>query len=444
MGWGLLLGLFFTQSSLAAVSRPETPLPGSTLTLAWNTTWGGSATDWGNDVIRDTSGNLYIGGGTYSWGSGGADAIITKFQSNGEFIGNSTYGGPAEDVIYDMAITPTGNIVGGGRTRGWGLPDIECLVLTWNTNPTQLSNCTVGNAVTIQNSRILATENGILVGATLSYASNRTFVALISNNCAQSWNSTFQFPTSVSVGGLARDQLGNIYLAGRNFTNPVGVYSDIFIAKLDSNGNSLWNKTWDSGLGDSCNFAIVTPSNHLLLAGFYNNSQNYDLILLEFDLNGNYLRNMTWGGPGGDYPYAVAVAKSGNIYAIGYTTSCGAGNEDGLIVKFDETGTLLWNTTFGGTLIDNFYGCVLDDAGGLYIAGVTYSWGGVNQFDGSVLLLKLQDVVEGGDYWWILWLIIVITGCIVGIFLYFKLAKGRNIFKDIIAKFKKEKKPVST
>ncbi len=438
MSWALLVGLVCTYSSYAAVSRPEMLLPGTSVTLEWNVTWGGPSLESGNDVVRDTSGNLYVGGQT---AYGDSDAFLAKFQSNGDLLGNTTFGGPGEDLIFDLDIAPNGQIIGGGRTRGWGLPDLDGLALRWNADLTQSSNCSIG-ALGSAIYKTVATDTGMLVGGRLPYNTNQTFVALISNNCAQSWNFTFQFSTPVSVGGLARDKSGSVYMISNNYSNPIGVYSDIFIAKLDSTGHSLWNKTWDSGLGDSSVVATVTPSNHLLLGGYYNNSQNYDIILLEFDVDGNYLRNITWGGSGNDIPYSVAVARSGSIYAIGSTTSFGAGNEDGLVVKFDSSGSLKWNTTFGGLLLDEFYGLTLDDDGGIYVVGITRNWG-VDQYDSNVLLIKLQDAEESG--WWIpLVVVIAIAVGIVGVFLYFKLVKGRNIFKEIASKFKKQKKPVST
>ncbi len=438
VSWALLVGLICTYPSYAAVSRPEKLIPGTSVTLEWNVTWGGPSLESGNDVVRDTSGNLFVGGQT-AYGS--SDAFLAKFQSNGELIGNTTFGGPGEDLIFDLDLAPNGQIVGGGRTRGWGLPDIDGLALRWNADLTLSSNCSIGalgSAIT----KILATDTGMLVGGTLPYNSNQTFVALISNNCAQSWNFTFQFSTRARMGGLARDNSGSVYLLTNIFSDPTGVDSDIFISKLDSAGHSIWNRTWDSGLRDSCYFATTTSSNRLLLGGSYKSSPDLDLILIEYDFDGNYLRNMTWGGPGDDLAYSVAVARSGSIYAIGSTTSYGAGNEDGFVVKYDTSGSLKWNTTFGGVLLDEFYGLTLDDAGGIYVVGITRNWG-VNQFDANVLLIKLQDAEESG--WWIpLVVVIIIAVGIVGVFLYFKLVKGRNIFKEIASKLNKEKKPVST
>ncbi len=187
--WGLLLGLSCTQSSFAAVSRPGTNLPGTSVTLEWNVTWGGPSLESGNDVVRDTSGNLFVGGQTVY---GSSDAFLAKFQSNGELISNTTFGGPGEDLIFDLDIAPNGQIIGGGRTRGWGLPDIDGLALTWNADLTQTTNCSIG-ALGSAIYRIVATDTGMLVGGRLPYNSNQTFVALTSNNCAQSWNFTFQF-----------------------------------------------------------------------------------------------------------------------------------------------------------------------------------------------------------------------------------------------------------
>jgi hypothetical protein len=48
-------------------------------TKAWNTTWGGSSEDWGNDIALDTAGIIYCIGYTTSFGAGAADFALIKF-----------------------------------------------------------------------------------------------------------------------------------------------------------------------------------------------------------------------------------------------------------------------------------------------------------------------------------------------------------------------------
>ncbi len=80
----------------------------------------------------------------------------------------------------------------------------------------------------------------------------------------------------------------------------------------------------------------------------------------------------TWGGGGFDAAYGTAVDSSGNIYVTGITTSFGSSQT--LLLKFNSTGSLLWQRAWPGT---NQLGAsstapsamALDPEGDVYITG---------------------------------------------------------------------------
>ena len=74
----------------------------------------------------------------------------------------------------------------------------------------------------------------------------------------------------------------------------------------------------------------------------------------------------------------VVTDAAGNIYAFGATINQGF---DGVLVKFDPAGQVLWQQYLGGTDAENFnpdanedYGkLTIDDAGNIYVTGITSS-----------------------------------------------------------------------
>ena len=60
--------------------------------LLWNTTWGGTLTEYGRGVAIDTAGNVYYVGSTNSYGAGVYDLALVKFYPNGTKAWNSTWG----------------------------------------------------------------------------------------------------------------------------------------------------------------------------------------------------------------------------------------------------------------------------------------------------------------------------------------------------------------
>ncbi|MBI4721892.1 MAG: hypothetical protein HY769_02660 [Candidatus Stahlbacteria bacterium] len=54
-----------------------------------------------------------------------------------------------------------------------------------------------------------------------------------------------------------------------------------------------------------------------------------------------------YGGTGDDQVYSIQQISDGGYIVAGSTTSFGAGKEDFLIIKLDNTGNIFWTKTFG-------------------------------------------------------------------------------------------------
>jgi len=99
----------------------------------WATYYGGSSWDYAYSVATDPQGNVYVvgvtystnfpvynpGGGAYFQGSngGGYDAFILKFNSSGERLWATYYGGNDWDEAYSVVTDPQGNVYVVGDTR---------------------------------------------------------------------------------------------------------------------------------------------------------------------------------------------------------------------------------------------------------------------------------------------------------------------------------------
>jgi hypothetical protein len=97
---------------------------------------------------------------------------------------------------------------------------------------------------------------------------------------------------------------------------------------------------------------------------------------------------MAWGGALYDDFNDIAVDEAGNIFLAGSTKSYGVGNSDILLLKYNSLGTLLWQKTYGGASDDWAMGIKLDDSGNIYLAGSTTSFG---TGDADIVVLKLDS-----------------------------------------------------
>ena len=94
----------------------------------WNLTWGWSGYDWGDDVVIDSNNNIYLIGTTDSFGAGGDDIYIAKFDTSGNQKWNTTWGRGDNDWSQGAAVDSNGNIYIAGRCNRTGL-DLGDLIL---------------------------------------------------------------------------------------------------------------------------------------------------------------------------------------------------------------------------------------------------------------------------------------------------------------------------
>ena len=72
------------------------------------------------------------------------------------------------------------------------------------------------------------------------------------------------------------------------------------------------------------------------------------LLLLQIPLLALVLlQERTWGGSQFDAGAGVATAPDNSVYVTGTTLSFGAGDRDAFLLKYDATGALVWQRTFG-------------------------------------------------------------------------------------------------
>jgi hypothetical protein len=197
---------------------------------------------------------------------------------------------------------------------------------------------------------------------------------------------------------IAVDNAGNSYVCGHfqntadfgvtNLTS-AGDY-DIFVAKLDTNGNWLWAKR-AGGTGHESSYSICTDaSGNCYLSGAFQGTADFgpfsltsaggaDAIIAKLDTDGNWLWAVRAGGTGAtDVAWNIAADTTQNCYVTGVfmglatfgtTTLTSAGVYDVFVAKLNESGQWQWATRAGGPASEQGYGIALDNGGNVYIAG---------------------------------------------------------------------------
>ncbi len=147
---------------------------------------------------------------------------------------------------------------------------------------------------------------------------------------------------------------GKIYVCGTTESYGHGE-DDIYLVCIDQQGNFLWQQTYGGGASDMGKDIIETQDGNLLLLGNTGSfgAGNRDVYLIKVDYDGNQLWTKTYGTE--DYQDATTLTETSDrsILITGCTDVLNIDLMDALVIKTDPEGNQLWNRRFEST--DDFY-----------------------------------------------------------------------------------------
>jgi len=141
--------------------------------------------------------------------------------------------------------------------------------------------------------------------------------------------------------------------------------------KYNSSGTELWNRTWGGSEGDGSRGVAVDSYDNIYITGFTKSfgAGERDMVLVKYNSSGTELWNRTWGGSWEDESNGVAVDSFDNIYIVGSSWSGGVGDLDIVLVKYNSSGTELWYRGCGNIFWDEGYGVAVDSSDNVYLVG---------------------------------------------------------------------------
>ena len=171
---------------------------------------------------------------------------------------------------------------------------------------------------------------------------------------------------------------GDIVVAGETWVYGPGTpdYSNIWVVKLDSKGDIKWQKAF-GGTNDEYPWDLAIDSEgNIIVAGETKSfgSGNRDGLIIKLDPNGNIVWQKAVGSSDVEYFNGVAVAPNGDVIAVGRTNHTDS-YSDVLVVRFDKDGNVLWRKVYQGAKYDEGYMAKVLDNGDILLAGYTTSFG---------------------------------------------------------------------
>ena len=138
-------------------------------------------------------------------------------------------------------------------------------------------------------------------------------------------------------------------------------------------GAKLWSRQFGSGANDIAEVMISDGAGGAILAGATTRfaGRGWDLFLTRLDYEGNQLWERGFNSQETVYPTALAQDAAGGFFVGGFTDDTFQGPRDAILARYDSTGHLIWEKQFGTQQNDTIYDLAPDGMGGVLISGST-------------------------------------------------------------------------
>lgn len=464
-------------------------LQAQSVNFEWAKQMGGSGNDNGRSITTDASGNVYTtgifqatvdfdpGSGVSNFTSSGlSDFYVQKMSATGNMLWTKTIGGIGEDKAYNITTDATGNVYvigkfqdtvdfnpGTGSTllQSHGDYDIFILKLDASGNFVWAKNIgdtgpDEGRSVTIDaNGFVYATghffgqvdfNTGSGINNLSAYGVSDIFILKLNSNGNFIWAKRMGALYTDEGISIKTDKNANVYTFGEfegvvDFDPGSGTFnlngsggSDLFIQKLNTNGDFIWAKKIGIATNESAQAITLDDFGGILLTGSFQGIVDFDpgtsvstlsslngsqdIYVAKMDTNGNFIWAKNFGGSSLDQGNSIVTDPNGNVYSTGYfygtadfdpgtgTTNLNSPGSYGIYIqKLDSSGNFVWARSMGGSGTDVGISITIDINNNIYSTG---QFEGVTDFNpgsgsnnftsygqGDIYIQKLSENTTG-------------------------------------------------
>lgn len=205
------------------------------------------------------------------------------------------------------------------------------------------------------------------------------------------WSKTYG--TIAVDQGVAVSVLSDgLAVAGSSALGVIGGY-DLLLVRADANGEVLWQRTYGTSDWDLCHAMLALEDGFLLGGISYGaGSPEGQAYLVRTDLNGEVLWTARTQEALGATCEALAVHADGRVVLAGSSVQPN-GDTDRFLACFNGEGEPLWTRSLPGDSTDTFSDVLITDDQRIVAIGTSYSYGPV-----SIINVHATDM-NGSELW---------------------------------------------
>ena len=228
------------------------------------------------------------------------------------------------------------------------------------------------------------------------YSNNKNDILLIKTNSVGDtiWTKTYGGVESDYGANIISTSDGNLLLSGTTESFGAGSFGDIYLIKVDLNGDTLWTRSYPDQDQEVPFSLIETINGEYLVTGTnQDNSNPRGLYLLKVNSNGTKLWTNTIGAGLWKWGYSTIGLSNGDLITCGHYTT--GGYSQILVVKSDNSGNIIWEKEFGeNNFSETGYSIKQNSDGTFTITGSSYD---LATMQDDIILLKIDQ--NGNQIW---------------------------------------------
>ena len=328
----------------------------TTSVRAWTKLLGTSGWDVANALTTGLDGSIYVSGWTSGaldgqTNSGGFDAFLTKYSTDGTKAWTKLLGTIGDDNAYALTTGLDGSIY----VSGW--------------------------------------TSGALDGQTHNGGTD-AFLTKYSTDGAKAWTKQLGTSGDERARALTTGLDGSIYVSGDTFgaldgQTHIGV-NDAFLTKYSTDGTKAWTKQLGSSGYDFAEALTTGLDGSIYVGGWTTGALdgktsidgqakngNIEAFLIKYSTDGTKVWAKLLGSSGDVYAEALTTGLDGSIYVSGWTTAAldgqtySGGSIDAFLTKYSADGTKAWTKLLGSSGDDWTRALTTGLDGSIYVSGST-------------------------------------------------------------------------
>lgn len=203
----------------------------------------------------------------------------------------------------------------------------------------------------------------IVTGSTVNPSPYTWDVFLLKTDAAGNtqWSKVFVAPGEDFADYVEQTQDGGYFMCGYSIYS-VNSHDDVLAIKTDAAGNVQWSNVYGGAKADGNarfdGLSLFSTRGRQTADGGYvvatstrsfGVNDSTDIWLLKLNSAGNVLWNKTFGGNNNEEARGIYITHDGGFAVLGWTMTFGFGDQDIYLIKTDSQGNYQWSKTYGGS-----------------------------------------------------------------------------------------------